>query len=510
MTATTPYPPLQAPALKVLTCLARRVARAAFAWILGLAVAGCAVGPDYRRPQVDTPAAFRHAEGWKAAEPADTVGQGPWWRLYRDPVLDGLQARLDAANQTLAQAQAQYRLSQALARGARAAFFPALGASAGKTRSGRGGAGGGAVRLPDGSTVATGGGGGVDNSYDLSFAISWEMDLWGRLRRQLEAETAGLQASAADLAAARLSLQSELALNYLQLRVLDEQKRLLDATVAAYQRSLRLTGNQYEAGIVPKSDVTQALAQLRGAQAQAIDLVHQRAQLEHAIAVLVGVPPAAFRLAEEQGVPELPGIPALLPSELLERRPDVASAERQVMAANAAIGVAQSAWFPSLELSAAGGWRSGGFANWISAPNRFWSIGPQFAMALFDGGLIRSRVEQAEASYDRTVGFYRQTVLDSFREVEDFLVQLRVLEEEAGVQREALEAARESLRLLENQYQAGTIDYNAVVNVQTAALNSERASLALLGSRLAASVRLIAALGGGWEGASLERLSARD
>lgn len=478
---------------------------------LGLALAGCAVGPDYRRPEVNTPAAFRQAEGWKAAQPADALERGAWWELYGDATLSQLQERLETANQSLAQALAQYRQAQALARGARASFFPSLGASASKTRSGSGAASSGTVRLPDGSTVATGaGGGGVSNSYELSFGVNWELDLWGRLRRQLESSRAGMQASAADLAAVRLSLQSELALNYLQLRVLDAQKRLLDATVAAYERSLRLTENQYNAGIVPRSDVAQALTQLKGTQAQAIDLVYQRAQLEHAIAVLVGLPPAEFRLAEAPGVPEFPGVPALLPSQLLERRPDVAAAERRVMAANAEIGVARSAWFPSLDLSATGGWRSGGFANWISAPNRFWSIGPEFAMILFDGGLIRSQVEQTEAAYDQTVAFYRQTVLDSFREVEDFLVQLRVLEEESGVQREALDAARESLRLLENQYKAGTIDYNAVVNVQTAALNNERTSLTLLGSRLAASVRLIAALGGGWQSAGLDQLSSKD
>ena len=302
----------------------------------------------------------------------------------------------------------------------------------------------------------------------------------------------------------RLSLQSELAQNYLQLRVLDEQQRLLAATVQAYARSLRLTENQYQAGIVTKADVTQARTQLKSTEAQAIDLKYQRAQLEHAIAVLIGVPPAEFELAAVDGVPALPDVPVSVPSQLLERRPDVASAERAVMSANAEIGVAKAAYFPSLSLSAAGGYRSDMLDQWISTPNRFWSIGPQFAMTLFDAGLIRSQVEQAEASYDQTVAGYRQTVLDSFREVEDYLVQLRVLEEESGVQQEALDAARESLRLVENQYKAGTIDYNSVVSVQTAALANERSQLTLLGSRLTASVQLIAALGGGWDGAAAQ------
>ncbi|HYQ39612.1 MAG TPA: efflux transporter outer membrane subunit, partial [Pseudomonas sp.] len=339
---------------------------------------------------------------------------------------------------------------------------------------------------------------------------SWELDLWGKLRRQLEADQASLSASAADLAAERLSLQSQLAQNYLQLRVMDAQQRLLDATVAAYARSLRLTENQYRAGIVTRSDVTQARTQLKSTEAQAVDLRYQRAQLEHAIAVLVGVPPAEFALAATDGLPALPPVPLALPSTLLERRPDVASAERQVMNANAQIGVAKAAWFPSLNLTAAGGYRSSQFDPWVSTANRFWSIGPAFSVPLFDGGLIRSRVRQAEASYDQTVATYRQTVLDSFREVEDYLVKLRVLEEESGVQQEALDAARESLRLMENRYKGGTVDYNSVVGVQTAALSNERSHLTLLGNRLTASVQLIAALGGGWDGGTPAQTVGRD
>ena len=477
--------------------------------LLALALSGCAIGPDYQRPELNTPAAFKQAAGWKAAEPADALARGAWWELYGDATLNGLQQRLQQSNQSLAQSLAQYREAQALVRGTRAAFFPSLGANAGKTRSGQGG-GSSTVRLADGSTVTSSGSGGVSKSYDLTFGVNWELDLWGKLRRQLEADSASLSASAADLAAVRLSLQSELAQNYLQLRVLDEQQRLLDATVAAYARSLKLTENQYQAGIVPKSDVTQARTQLKSTEAQAIDLKYQRAQLEHAIAVLIGVPPSEFALAAVDGVPMLPEVPVSVPSQLLERRPDVASAERAVMSANAEIGVAKAAYFPSLSLSAAGGYRSGTLDQWLSTPNRFWSIGPEFAMTLFDAGLIRSQVDQAEARYDQTVAGYRQTVLDSFREVEDYLVQLRVLAEESGVQQEALDAARESLRLVENQYKAGTIDYNSVVSVQTAALSNERTQLNLLGSRLTASVQLIAALGGGWQGVAVVQSAGRD
>ncbi len=466
---------------------------------LAVALAGCAIGPDYQRPELTVPASFKEGEGWQLAKPQDGFNHGAWWELYGDATLNDLQTRLVAANQTLAQSVASYRQAQALAKGARASFFPTISADAGKTRSGQGTGSGGSVRLPDGSTVASGSGGGISNSYDASLGVSWELDLWGKLRRQLEADTASMDASAADLAASRLSLQSELTQDYLQLRVMDRQIKLLNDTVVAYERSLKLTQNQYNAGIVTKADVAQARTQLKSTEAQAIDLKYQRAQLEHAIAVLVGVPPAQFSLAAVDAVPALPQVPVLLPSELLQRRPDVASAERKVIAANAQIGVAKAAWFPDLTLTAAGGYRSGSFQNWIETPNRYWSIGPQFAMTLFDGGLIASQVEQAEASYDQTVASYRQTVLDSFREVEDYMVQLKVLEEESGVQQEALDSAREALRLTFNQYKAGTIDYSNVVTTQTTALSNERTLLTLQGSRLTASVQLIAALGGGWD-----------
>ncbi len=480
--------------------------RLAPALLLCLAVSGCAVGPDYQRPHINTPQAFKQAEGWKAAEPSDVLTRGPWWQLYGDATLNDLQRRLEDSNQTLAQAMAQYRQARATVIGARAAFFPTLDATASKTRSGQGGSSS-TVRLPDGSTVSTGGGGGISKSYNLTMRSSWELDLWGKLRRQLESDKDSLWASAADFAATRLSLQSELAQDYLQLRVIDAQRRLLDATVAAYARTLRLTENQYQAGIVTKADVTQARTQLKSTQAQAIDLEYQREQLENAIAVLIGLPPAQFDLAEADFVPQLPPVPNLVPSQLLERRPDVASAERQVMSANAQVGVARAAWFPSLTLSASGGYRSSSWSNWLTLPNRFWSIGPQFSLPIFDGGQIFSQVRQAEASYDQTVANYRQVVLDSFREVEDYLVQLRVLEQESGVQQEAVDAARESVRLLENQYKAGTVDYSAVVTVQTAALNNERTSLSILGNRLIASVQLIAALGGGWDSAEMKTLS---
>ena len=468
--------------------------------LLGL-LAGCALGPDYQRPELTTPVQFKQVEGWTSAAPADALARGNWWALYGDAELNALVERLQLSNQNLAAAEAQYRQARALVRGARASFYPTLSGSAGVTRSGQGASG------TNSSTSASG----ISKSYDLSLSAAWELDIWGKLRRGLEASRAEFEASAADLAAARLSLQSELVQNYLQLRVLDEQSRLLDATVAAYARSLRLTENQYRAGIVPKSDVSQATTQLKSTQAQAIDLQWQRAQLEHAIAVLVGVSPAQLSIAPRESLPALPAIPLALPSQLLERRPDVAAAERRVMAANAQIGVAEAAWFPDLNLSATGGYRGSSFADWIEVPNRFWSLGPQLALTLFDGGARQAELERTEAAYDQTVAEYRQAVLDSFREVEDYLVQLRVLEQESGVQQEALDAAREALRLIENQYRAGTVDYNSVVTVQATALSNERSNLTLLGNRLLASVQLIAALGGGWQVEQLqEQTSSTD
>jgi NodT family efflux transporter outer membrane factor (OMF) lipoprotein len=454
-----------------------------------LTLSACTLGPDYQRPSLPLADEFRQAEGWKPATPADALQRGDWWQLYGDAELDALVARLNVSNQNLAAAEAQYRQARALVRSARAQLFPILSGSAGASR---GAQGSGSDNGSFGSSVG--------ERYEVGVNASWEADIWGRLRRGVEASRANLEASAADLAAVRLSLQAELVQTYLQLRVIDEHRRLLAQTVEAYARSLRLTENQYRAGIVPKSDVTQALTQLRSTQAQAIDLEWQRAQMEHAIAVLVGVPPAELRVAERDAVPPLPKVPLALPSQLLERRPDIAAAERRVMIANAEVGVAEAAWYPDLTLSAAGGYAGSSFANLVSVPNRFWSLGPQMALTLLDFGSRRAEVERAEASYEQTVAEYRQTVLQSFREVEDYLVQLRVLEQEAVVQREALEAAQESLRLMENQYRAGTVDFLSVAIVQTTALNNQRTNLTLLGDRLTASVLLIAALGGGWQG----------
>jgi NodT family efflux transporter outer membrane factor (OMF) lipoprotein len=458
----------------------------------GLLLSGCAVGPDYKRPDVAAPAQFKAAQGWRQAQPSDALARGAWWELYGDSQLNGLVERLNHANQTVAQYEAQYRQAQALVKSARGAFFPTVDLSAGKTRSSQG-TGSSNSSLSSASS-------GIRDTYSTQASVSWEADVWGKLRRGLEADKGSAQASLADLASIRLSLQSQLVQNYLQLRVIDEQKRLLQATVETYQRSLTMTQNQYKVGVSGADAVAQAQTQLRTTQADLVDLAWQRAQYENAIAVLMGVPPADFNLAESTTIPALPQIPVQVPSQWLERRPDVAAAERSVMAANANIGVAKSAYYPDLTLSLSGGYSSSTFANWLTLPNRFWSVGPQLAGTLFDGGQRSAEVARTEAVYDQTVAQYRQTVLDGFQEVENYMVQLKVYQDEALVRQQALESARESLRLTTNQYKAGLIAYLDVVTVQATALSNERSVLNVLQSRLVASVQLIAALGGGWDG----------
>ncbi|QXH33844.1 efflux transporter outer membrane subunit [Pseudomonas muyukensis] len=460
----------------------------------GLCVAmlsACTLSPDYQRPELSTPAQFKQAEGWTQANPSDAIARGAWWEIYGDAQLNGLIEELNRSNQTVAQYEAQYRQAQALVRSSRSALFPSLDLTTSKNRSAQG-TGSSSSSLSNNSS-------GIRNTYNAQLGVSWEIDLWGKLRDTLDANEASAQASLADMAAIRLSQQSELVQNYLQLRVIDEQKRLLEATVAAYERSLKMNENQYRAGVAGPDAVAQARTQLKTTQADLIDLAWQRAQYENAIAVLMGKAPADFALAASNDIPALPQIPVTLPSQLLERRPDIASAERKVMAANSNIGVSRAAYFPDLSLSMSGGYSSSSFKNWIELPNRYWSVGPQLALNLFDAGKRSAEVDRTEAVYDQTVAQYRQTVLDGFKEVENYLVQLKVYGDEAVVRQEALEAARESLRLTENQYKAGLIGYLDVVNVQTTALSNERSVLTLLQGRLVASVQLIAALGGGWD-----------
>jgi NodT family efflux transporter outer membrane factor (OMF) lipoprotein len=466
--------------------------RRSAAGFLALALAGCASGPDYKRPEVEVVAAYKEALDWKPAQPRDQASRGDWWEIFGDPQLSALMGSVDISNQNVRLAEARFRQASALVASSRAAFFPTLDANASITRS----------RSPTGLIGGTTAGR-VITIRSASVNAGWEADLWGRLRRVVESSQASAQASAADLAAARLSAQAELASNYFQLRILDGQKQLLDDTVAAFQKTLDLTKNRYVAGVAAKVDVVQAETQLKSTRAQAIDLGVQRAQLEHAIAILIGKQPAEFSVAPVPLVATMPRIPAGLPSELLERRPDVAAAERRAAAANAQIGVAKAAYFPSLTLSASGGYRSASASDLFTAPSRFWSIGPALAQSIFDAGLRRAQTEQAIAAYEATVAQYRQAVLAGFQEVEDNLAALRILEEEAQVQEEAARAARESVVLTTNQYKAGIVSYVNVVTVQTTQLNNERTAVGILGRRLVAAVNLVKALGGGWSAAEL-------
>lgn len=447
------------------------------------ALAACtSVGPNYERPSVDMPAAYKNVSGsWKPAQPADRLPRGNWWTIYNDPQLDALAERIEKGNQNIRIAEARYRQAQAIARAAQADRFPFVSAGLTGSRS----------RVENQS-------GGARGSYELGVDGSWEPDLWGRVRRAVEAGEAQAQAAAADLESARLAATAALVQNYLALRVLDAQARLLDETVAAYVRFLKLTQNRYNAGVAGKSDVVQAEAQLKSTQAQRVDLGVARAQLEHAIAVLVGETPAGLAINAAPMVANLPQVPLGVPSELLQRRPDIASAERAVAAANARIGVAQSALYPSVTLSAGAGLRAATLPSLVNAPTYFWALGAAAAQVLFDGGLRRANVDQARAALEAEVGLYRQTVLTSFQEVEDNLAALRILEEEAQLQAEAVAAARQSVQFTENRYKAGTASFLDVINVQTILLANERTAVTLLGRRFAASVQLVRALGGGW------------
>jgi len=458
-------------------------------------LAACTVGPNYVRPTADTPAAFKEMDGWKTAQPRDQELRGKWWEAYNDPLLNELEEQVSISNQNLVQAAAQFRQARALVQSARSGYLPTVSANASVTRS----------QSPAGfvgqnQSLTTRG---ASTSYTVGLDAAWELDLWGRVRRTVEANSAGAQASAADLDALRLSIQAELAQNYFQLRALDAQKHLFDDTISAYQRSLTLTQNQYSAGVAAKADVVQAQTQLKSTQAQALDIGVQRAQLEHAIALLVGKPASNFALAVAPLTAVPPELAVGIPSALLERRPDIAAAERRMAAANAQIGVAEAAYYPSLTLFAAGGFQSSNLSDLLTVPSRFWSLGPQLAQTLFDGGLRRAQTDQAIAAYDANVAGYRQTVLNGFKEVEDNLVALRILQEEAAVQDEAVQSVRQAVALTTNQYKAGLVSYLNVVVVQATALANERTAVDLLNRRLAASVLLVKALGGGWNAADL-------
>jgi len=450
-------------------------------------LAGCAVGPDYHQPDAPVPTQFKELEGWRQAAPGDAAPRGPWWTLFDDAELDGLMKRVDVSNQTIIAADARFRQARAVVDQARAGLFPTVSANASATRTK-------SPSLPNAPSFATG----AVNNFNASLNASWELDLWGRVRRSVEAGEASWQGSSADLEAARLSARASLAQAYFSLRVADAARRVLEETVASYQRTVELTQNRYNAGVAARVDIVQAQVQLRSAQASLLDVGVQRAQLEHAIALLVGVPPAQFSIAPVTADLKIPSIPVVVPSELLQRRPDIAAAERAMAAANAQIGVATAAYYPSLTLTGAAGSRTTQLTDLLTAPTRFWSLGAAAAETLFDGGLRRAVTEQARAAYDAQVATYRQTVLTGFQEVEDNLAALRILDEEAAIQQDVVDGARHALALTENQYRAGVVGYLNVIAAQQVLFNNQRSQFDILGRRLTAAVALVRAMGGGW------------
>ena len=458
--------------------------------------AGCAVGPNYHRPTAPVPQRFKEAEGWKPAEPREAASGTTWWSVYDDATLDELEKQIEVSNQTLKAAEAAWRQAVALVSQSRAALLPTLGVSADATRSG---GPGGRAAAGSGAVVTTH----PVNRFEVDANGSWDLDIWGKIRRTLESNVASAQASEADLAAARLSAQATLASDYIQLRIADEQKQLLDETVAAYSRSLQIAQNQYKVGVVAKADVITAETQLDGAESQQIAIGVTRATLEHAIAVLVGKAPADFSLPAAKLGATVPVVPIGVPSALLERRPDVAEAERKMAAANAQIGVAVAGFFPDLTLSGSYGFASDVVSGLIKAPNNLWSVGASATDTVLDFGSRWAQVRQARAGYDITVANYRQAVLTAFAQVEDELATLRILEQQDQLQQKTVQSANLSVQLTLNQYRAGTLAYTSVVTAQTIAFADAQTLLNIRQNRLTASVALIQALGGGWSTAAL-------
>lgn len=448
-----------------------------------LLLAGCTIGPDYQRPEVPAPA-FKEAGDWQPAAPAAEQPRGKWWEAFGDPVLNDLQDRLEANSNTLLIARAQYQQVLDSVTAAYSALYPAINATGSASRS---------RTAARGSTASE-----LQNSFGAGLAASWEVDLWGTVRRGLEAGRATAAASAADLESVRLSLHATLAQTYFSLRVADTQQRLYERTVEDFERSLKMTKNRYAAGIDTRADVATAETQLKTAQAQAIDLSLTRAQLEHAIAVLLGQPPAAFSLAPADLAIQPPAAPALIPSRQLERRPDIAASERRLAAASAGIGIAKGGYFPVISLSGSAGYQNSAISNLFSTPNEIWSLGASAVAPLFNAGKTRAQVASARSFYEESLATYRQTVLTAFQEVEDNLAAGTLLAREASLREEAVAAARQSTAITLNQYKAGAVSYLDVVTAQSAQLNAERTAVELLGRRLNASVTLLKAAGGDW------------
>jgi NodT family efflux transporter outer membrane factor (OMF) lipoprotein len=474
-------------------------------WVSALAalLAGCTVGPKYAKPQVPVPpayseqppASFKEAGGWKPAQPNDAAIRGDWWQIFHDAELDTLERQVDPANQTFKMAQANFDRARILIKINRANLYPTI--SAAPSVSGEHLSANRPYPISGDTTAA---------DLVVPLDVSYEPDLWGRVRRSIDAARENAQAAAADLESVRLSLHAELAVDYFEARSLDREKRLLDDTVAAYQKALDFNVNRYTGGLSSKAEVAQARTQVKQAESEDMDIGVLRAQYEHAIAVLIGQPPEQFQLTYVPLEAEPPAIPVGVPSQLFERRPDIAVAERQAASANQRIGIAKAAFFPDILLTAEAGLESRGILQWISWPSRFWAIGPQLAETIFDAGRRRAGVQIAETDYDSTVANYRQTVLTAFQSVEDNLSTLRILEAEAAKRHEATLSAEDSLQLSTNRYKGGLVTYLEVITAQSIALANERSEVDIQRRRMDAAVLLIKALGGGWDVSKLPKV----
>jgi NodT family efflux transporter outer membrane factor (OMF) lipoprotein len=458
-----------------------------------LQVCGCTVGPNYRRPAAEVPTAYKELGNWKQAQPNDQNLGGNWWEMFQDPQLNALELQVNVSNQNLKAAEAQYTQARALLRYNRAAYFPTITAGANASRN----------RISNNRPPSLTTNGRTYNDYQIPFELSYEVDVWGSIRRTVESYRDQAQASAADLATVNLSMHAQVALFYFQARVLDAEEQLLNSTVTQYEQALELIQNRYAGGIASDLEVQQATTQLETTRAQAIDVGVARAQYEHAVAILIGKPPADFTLAALPLTAPPPPIPAGLPSELLERRPDIAAAERRMASANAQIGVAKAAYYPTISLGATGGFESGVITTLISGPSALWSVGGSAIAPIFDAGRRRANVDLAKAAYDQTVANYRETVLTGFQQVEDNLAALRILEHEAQVQEKAVVAAQKYLELANTRYTGGVTSYLEVTTAQSAALSDELTAVNILGRRMVDAVTLVQALGGGWDSSSL-------
>ena len=474
--------------------------------LMSLLLSGCMVGPKYVKPTTplapafkeEPPDSFKNNTSWKTASPGDQLIRANWWEIFDDPQLNALEEQVTTANQNLKVAEARLREARAMIRFNRASLYPTISTAPSVVNERL------SANQPYLPASATNNGTG---DFNLPFDLSYEVDLWGRVRRTVNASREEAQATAADLQTASLSLHAELAMDYFELRSADAQKQLLDDTVKAYTDAVTLTENRFEGGASPKSDVAQARTQLQAAQVQDTDINVARAQFEHAIATLIGQPPAQFTLPAAPQTPlQLPAIPVGVPSILLERRPDVAAGERRVAEANEQIGIARAAFFPTLTIGATAGFQGTTATNWLNWPSRMWAVGPQLSETLFDAGRRRATSDAAKANYDATVATYRQTALTAFQEVEDNLAALRILESEAEQQHQATASAQESLQLFTNRYEGGVDNYLQVITAQTTALANERNDIDIQRRRMDASVLLVKAVGGGWDVSQLPRL----